>query len=124
MERYFRAARDGLSDNEDMGCQSAWYMGSALGLYPIMGQDLYLLSAPLFRRAEIKLGASGKRLFIEAPAAGPDGSYIVSASLNGKPLDRAWVRHREIASGAVLRLELGQNPGEWGRQLPPPSPHN
>lgn len=118
----YRPARDGLLDNEDMGAQSAWYMCSALGLYPIMGQDMYLLSTPIFERTEVALGADGARLTIEAPGAGPDRPYIASAMLTGRPLERAWVRHDEIAVGATLWLQLATTPTAWGRGMPPPSP--
>ncbi len=120
--RHFRPTRKGLSDNEDMGCQSAFAMAVSLGLYPIMGQDLWLLSAPVFERSEIKLGKSGKVLVVEAPGAAPGKDYISSASLDGRPLVRAWLRHAEIGGGAVLKLELSDKPGAWGRDLPPPSP--
>ena len=119
---YFHARRDGLSDNEDMGCQSSWYMCSALGLYPIMGQDLYLLSAPIFTRAEMTLGASGRTLLIEAPEAGEERLYVKAVTLNGKVLQRAWLHHNEIAQGAKLRFTLDTTPGDWGTQELPPSP--
>ena len=122
MARYFRSARDGLSDNEDMGCQSAWFMASCLGLYPLMGQDLYLVSAPAFDRAEVDLGRSGKVLTIEAPGAGAGRCYVGSVTLNGKGLDRCWLRHGEIAEGGVLRFELAAAAGDWGAGEPPPSP--
>jgi predicted alpha-1,2-mannosidase len=119
-KHYFHARRDGLSDNEDMGCQSTWYMCSTMGLYPIMGQDLYMLVAPAFTRTELALGASGNLLVIEAPEAGEEYIYVKAVTLNGKPLQRAWLRHHEIAQGAVLRFTLDTTPGDWGmRELPP-----
>ncbi|MBN1553459.1 MAG: GH92 family glycosyl hydrolase [Phycisphaerae bacterium] len=121
LRKYFRATRDGLSDNEDMGCQSAWFMCSAMGLYPVMGQDLYLLTSPLFERTEIRLGRTDHCLVIEAPGA-EEGRFIQSASLDGRPLDRAWIRHEEIKDGATLRLELSETPTAWGATTPPPSP--
>jgi predicted alpha-1,2-mannosidase len=122
MARYFKASRDGLSDNEDMGCQSTWYICSAIGLYPVMGQDLYLLTTPVFKRIELQLGKSGKTLLIEAPEAGPDKAYIVNATLNGQPLDRAWLTHAEIANGATITYALSATPGEWATVEVPPSP--
>jgi predicted alpha-1,2-mannosidase len=123
---FFKPERRGLVDNEDMGCQSAFYMASCMGLYPLMGQDMYWLVPPAFERQTITLGASGAALTIEAPGAPgafTDPRYIVSAALNGKPLDRAWLRHAEIADGGVLKLEIAETPGEWGRATPPPSPY-
>jgi len=114
MDRFFRPTRDGLSDNEDMGCQSAFYMCAAMGLY--------LLGQPVFSHVELELGHHGKVLTIEAPEAGSNRPYIAAAALDGVSLNRAWLRHNEIEGGTTLRLELSERPTQWGRDLPPPSP--
>lgn len=120
--QYFNTSRQGLSDNEDMGCQSAWYICSTLGIYPVMGQDLYLLTPPVWQRSSIMLGTSGKHLVIEASTSERDALYIVGATLNGQPLNRTWLRHHEIVDGAVLRFELAPAANGWGTQAIPPSP--
>jgi predicted alpha-1,2-mannosidase len=106
MDKYYSVSRNGLSDNEDMGCQSAFYMCSAMGLYPVMGQDLYLLTSPVFTHIEVDLGRSGKQLVIKAPHANAGNKYVSSIKLNGAELDRFWLRHEEIADGAVLEFTL------------------
>jgi len=111
--------RRGLHDNEDMGCQSAYYMCGAIGLYPVMGQPLWLLVPPRFDEVTLRLGETGGTLRISVRREG-EGRYIRAATLNGAALDRAWLRHAEIAGGAELCLDLGDEPGEWGtRDLPP-----
>jgi len=122
LKKYYNATRPGLHDNEDMGCQSTFYICSALGLYPAMGQDIYWLTAPLFTRSEISVNAEGHKLIIEAPAASPENRYIQSATLDGAPLNRAWLRHHEIAKGALLHFEMGPTPNAWGRIELPPCP--
>lgn len=122
IDMYFRDSRNGISDNEDMGCQSAFYMCSGMGVYPIMGQDLYMLSSPIFKKTTLIMGDSGNTLVIEAPNADQDHRYIVGASINGRTLDRAWITHSEIADGAVLKLELGKEPNDWGKGYVPPCP--
>lgn len=122
LDRFFKVDRAGLFDNEDMGCQSAFFMWSRLGIYPLIGQDIYWLTAPSFTRSEIALGTTGASLVIEAPSAGKE-KYVSAVTLNGQPLNRAWVRHGEIAKGGVLRFELGAKAGEWAtRELPPGPP--
>jgi len=121
MDADYKPTRNGLPDNEDMGSQSAWYMCSAMGLYPVMGQDIYLLSTPAFACTEIDLGNSGKTLVIEAPDA-DSKMYIKSAQLNGTPLHRAWITHGEISSGATISYELCDTPTDWGTRELPPSP--
>jgi putative alpha-1,2-mannosidase len=97
-------------------------MCSAMGLYPVMGQDLYLLAPPVFEHVEVQLGGSGRTVTIEVPGAGPDRPYIAAATLDSEPLDRAWIRHNEIARGATLRFELAENPTRWAQDSAPPSP--
>lgn len=125
--KYFRAARDGLGDNEDMGCQSAFFICSSMGLYPLMGQDIYFLVPPVFGKTTMLLGEGEEQIPFVIEVRGdnvPETSgprYIISAEINGSKLDRAWLRHEEIAGGGKLTLTLGAEPGEWGK-TPPPSP--
>lgn len=123
LETYFRAERDGLGDNEDMGCQSAFFICSAMGLYPLMGQDIYFLVPPLFNKVTLLLGAKETPVPLtietQGECSGSGNRYILSASINGKELNRAWVRHEEIAGGGTLLLELGSEAGEWGSMIPP-----
>lgn len=111
MERHFHTTRKGLSDNEDMGCQAAFYMCSAMGMYPLMGQDLYWLTTPIFTKTELQLGSPDKVLTIEAPEAG-NKMYPRRILFNGQPLEKHWIRHSDIAEGGTLTFELGDTPGE------------
>lgn len=118
MKEFFSAQRNGLMDNEDMGCQSAFYMCSAMGLYPLMGQDIYWLIAPIFEKIEIRLNARNS-LRIETEFETPGAIYIISAELNGKPLDRSWLRHGEIEKGGILKYRVSAKPGKWGVKVTP-----
>lgn len=41
--------------------------------------------------------------------------YIQFALLNGKPLNRPWFSHADIANGGTLVLEMSDRPNrEWG----------
>ncbi|CAK4853282.1 unnamed protein product [Aphanomyces euteiches] len=122
LKQHYRTERDGLPDNEDMGCQSAFYMCSAMGLYPIMGQDIYLLSTPVFERTVIQMGSNGGFLTIIARNISSANRYVASCTLNGAALNRAWIRHGEIAGGAELILELCPEPSNWGADDLPPTP--
>ena len=120
MAKYFKVRRDGLSDNEDMGCQSAFYMLSSMGLYPIMGQNLYLLTSPVFKHVEVDLGKSGKTLIIDAPKANSKNIYVKEIKLNGLKINRHWIRHNEIANGGRLEFELTDIPEDnYDLDLPP-----
>ena len=45
-------------------------------------------------------------------AAGLDEAhpYIASATLNGKPLERAFIRHEDIMAGGELRFTMARAP--------------
>ena len=86
-----------------------------------MGQDIYWLTTPSFECTEIPLPKTEKRLVIKAPEAGEEMIYIAGATLNGKPLNRAWLHHSEIANGAELHFILSDKPTLWGRKELPPS---
>jgi predicted alpha-1,2-mannosidase len=116
----YRTGRGGLPGNDDSGAMSSWYVWAAMGLYPNAGQPFYYICSPLFRRATINLG--GNRAFtVEAPEAAEENLYVQSATLDGRALDRAWLKHEEIARGGRLVLRMGAQPSQWGRGDRPPS---
>jgi len=103
---------DGLAGNEDCGQMSAWYVISALGFYavdPVSGN--YVFGTPLFDRAEVELG-SGKKLMVEAKRNSPSDQYIQSITFNGKPYQKLWFRHADIANGATILFTMGSKPHE------------
>ncbi|MDA3891377.1 MAG: glycoside hydrolase family 92 protein [Salinivirgaceae bacterium] len=58
----------------------------------------------------------GKTFVIEAQNNSAHAPYIQSATLNGKVLDKWYIRHSDIAAGAHLKLIMDENPNKnWGR---------
>ena len=104
MDHKYGPGYDGLDGNDDAGTLSAWYVFSALGLYPVAGSDRYELGTPLFEGAEVRLKTNP--LVIIAEDYAPDHAYVGRAWLNGKLLDRTWLRHSEIEGGGTLRFEM------------------
>ncbi len=121
MARDFKLAPDGYPGDEDVGAMSAWYLFTAMGFYPNAGQDVYLLSSPVFSKVSMKLGGTGKSFVIAAPGVSSENKYIQTATLNGKPWNQAWFRHGDIINGAELILKMGPKPAAWGTRNPPPS---
>ena len=106
----YRAAPDGLSGNEDCGQMSAWYLMSAMGMYPVDPVSaVYVFGAPLFARATLAVG-QGRRVVIEAPGVGPDAVYVQRATWNGKPWTKSWIAHADLAKGGRLVFEMGSRP--------------
>ncbi|HEX8291561.1 MAG TPA: glycoside hydrolase domain-containing protein, partial [Pyrinomonadaceae bacterium] len=116
----YTTGRGGLPGNDDSGAMSSWYVWGAVGLYPNAGQPFYYVATPLFERAAIDLGG-GRTFVVEARGVSADNFYIQSATLDGRPLGRAWLRHEEVAAGGRLVLRVGPKPSAWGRGERPPS---
>ena len=110
----------GIPGNDDSGSMSSWYIFQSLGFYPNAGQDVYLISSPVFKEVSIHL-ENGHSLHIIAQNAGPENIYIQSAMLNGKPLQQNWFRHTDIINGGTLSFVMGNKSSGWSTtaQLPP-----
>ncbi|MEZ4775597.1 MAG: GH92 family glycosyl hydrolase [Bacteroidia bacterium] len=118
---------NGLCGNEDCGQMSAWYVFSAMGIYPVNpAQGIYVIGSPMFDRAEIRVG-EGKSFVITAENVSGDNKYIQSARLNGQPLSRTYITHEEIMNGGELAFVMGAEPNEiWAisPESAPPSMSN
>ncbi len=112
----------GYPGDEDNGEMSAWYLLSALGIYPAdMGSGNFVIGAPLFTKATVNMGG-GKTLVVEAPNNSKENIYVQGVTLNGEALDRTYLNHDEIANGGVLHFDMTNQPSGWGRDesaLPP-----
>jgi len=127
MDHAYGAGVKGLCGNEDVGQMSAWYILSAIGFHPVSPVDgVYIIGSPLFEEATIKLDSRyyhSKSFTVKTRNNSEQNVYVQSAKLNGKPLNRAWLRHAEVAAGGTLELVMGPNPNlGWGSgpdELPP-----
>jgi len=122
LEKAFTDTRAGIPGNDDSGAMSSWMLFQTLGIFPVAGQDVYLISSPSVPDASLAL-AHGKTLHIIAKSFDASGlnRYVQSATLNGHELTTNWFRHREIADGGTLVLTMGSAPSAWGTTNPPPS---
>lgn len=118
----YHAGRRGLPGNDDSGAMSSWYIFGQMGIFPNAGQPVYLIGSPAFPRTVLHL-AGGKDFTIAARNLSAKNIYVTAATFDGKPLDRAWLRHSEIIAGGRLVLTMSSTPGVWGRSdLPPSTP--
>ncbi|MCA9717353.1 MAG: GH92 family glycosyl hydrolase, partial [Myxococcales bacterium] len=111
----YRDTPDGLPGNEDCGQMSAWYVLSALGLYPVNACAAeYELTTPAFERAVVRL-AEGRELVIAATGLSEESYYIQRVTLDGAPLPGPRVEHAALVAARELVFELGPAPRErWG----------
>lgn len=103
---------DGLPGNDDLGTLSAWYVFSAIGLYPIAATDQYLIGSPIFKHISLKL--KNGTFTIVADRTSHSRRYIQSARLNGETLNSPIIKHSDIRAGGSLVLEMGSSPSSWG----------
>jgi predicted alpha-1,2-mannosidase len=103
---------DGLCGNEDCGQMSAWYVFSAMGLYPVNPPELkYQFGSPIVQEASIEV-APGKFFTMKAPQASNENKYIQEVKLNGQALDRSYITHQEIIDGGTLEFTMGPQPNK------------
>ncbi|MBV6654190.1 MAG: GH92 family glycosyl hydrolase, partial [Mameliella sp.] len=120
LRKEYAASANGLPGQDDSGAISSWFTFSAMGFFPVAGQDLYLIGSPLFDRSKIRL-ENGKVFEVIAKRRSAKNIYIQSAKLNGLPIDRAWFKHHELMQGGKLELVMGPSPSGWGKIQMPPS---
>lgn len=112
MSKLYNATENGYPGDEDQGGMSSWYVLSALGVYSVTpGTDQYVIGSPVFNKATITL-ESGKTFVIEANRNSKENVYIQSATLNDQPYTKNWITYNDIASGGVLRFEMGATPNK------------
>ncbi len=116
MHVWYRAHPLGFSGDEDDGELSSWYVFSAMGFYPVCpGKPVYDIGSPIFEEVKLHL-AGGKTFRVLARHVSPRNKYIQSAELNGRPLNKPWFEHKDLAGGGTLILEMGPRPNQsWGR---------
>lgn len=106
----YNTTPNGLSGNEDCGQMSAWYVMSAIGLYPMNPASAqYEITSPIFEKTTIQL-SENKKFTILAKDVNSSNIYIQSAKLNGKPYNKTYISHNDILSGGTLELQMGAKP--------------
>lgn len=124
VQNQFGVGRGGMPGNDDSGGLSSWFVWASLGLFPVAGQNLFLISAPAWRESSIDVG--DRNLTIETsgftePTPGGPIQYVQSVHLDGERLDRTWLTGTELHRGGRLHLTLGPEPSDWGTTVRPPS---
>ncbi|KAH8435182.1 glycoside hydrolase family 92 protein [Aspergillus melleus] len=121
----FNTSVSGIPGNDDGGAMGSFAALSMLGLFPVHGQDVYLISAPFFKEISLRNKVTGKMATIRN--INFDSSYkaiyIQTVKRDGKPWTKNWIGHDFFAEGGVLELELGAKESAWGTKIEdlPPS---
>jgi len=114
---------DGLSGNEDCGQMSAWYVWSALGMYPVCpGEDNLVIGTPLFEEVIVRPNtarSSHPKLNAVKLLRKGDGKYVkdvqfskVDSSVTA--LQTPVLYKSDLLNGGVIEFQCQQEPTEFG----------
>ncbi|KAI1778727.1 glycoside hydrolase family 92 protein [Hypoxylon cercidicola] len=121
----FNATHGGLPGNDDSGAMGGFVVFGMMGLFPVAGQDVYLISAPFFEEINITSPLTGKTAQIKTVGfdASYENIYIQNVTVNGQPWTKSWIGHALFNEGWSIELSLGNQESEWGTKLEdrPPS---
>ena len=105
MKYMFSTGRGGLPGNNDTGALSSYYVFAALGLFPVAGQDLFLIGSPFVSKAVVEL-FNGNVLTITAANCSEENIYVESVKFNGMELDGFKVPASELLRGGKLEFVM------------------
>ncbi|MFI8812460.1 MULTISPECIES: GH92 family glycosyl hydrolase [unclassified Streptomyces] len=104
----------GYHGDEDNGEQSAWFLFSSLGFYPlVMGSGEYAIGSPLFTKTTVHL-ENGRTLVVKAPKNSAKNIYVQGLKVNGKKWTSTALPHDLLAKGGTLEFDMGAKPSAWG----------
>ena len=99
-----------LPGDEDNGEMAAWYVLSALGIFPqTPGHPSWTLGSPIFERATVSF-ENGITFTVESDVADEEHPYVESVELNDERVDRLALTHEEIVTGGILKFKMSAQP--------------
>ena len=112
----FNSTNGGLPGNDDSGAMGAFLFWSAMGLFPVAGQNVYLINPPFFEEVSITSPLTGKTATVRNINFDPSykNIYVQNATVNGKPWTKSWISHDLFHEGLTLELVLGDVESNWG----------
>ncbi|MBK9454059.1 MAG: GH92 family glycosyl hydrolase [Bacteroidetes bacterium] len=109
MTEFYKNSPDGLIGNEDCGQMSAWYVLSALGIYPVCpGKPEYDFGAAIFDKVVLEL-ENNKKLTIVSNNRSDKSIYLQSVQLNNQNFSGLTIAHKDIINGGTLTFNFTDN---------------
>lgn len=109
----------GYIGDEDNGEMSAWFIFSAMGLYPLnMGSGELVFGSPLFKKITLH-HENGHDLIIGAPNNSSTNIYVGGLTINGTPYSKTSIKQTDLTDqlktqDVVLHFDMQATPGDWG----------
>ena len=112
LKKQYHNGPDGLGGNDDCGQMSAWYIMSTLGFYPVApASDEYAIGSPAIQHASLHL-ENGKEFEIDVKDQSDKNVYVKRIELNGKKLDRPFLKHSDIVQGGKIVFYMSGKPNK------------
>lgn len=108
MKYMFTTGRGGLPGNNDSGALSSYYVLSALGLFPVAGQDLFLIGSPAADGGRMEL-FNGNILEIKVENNSDENIYVKAVSFNGRKVKDFMLPASELMKGGILEFRMDKN---------------
>lgn len=109
----------GYIGDEDNGEMSAWYVLSAMGIYPLnMGSGEFAFGSPLFTKVTIH-HENGHDLVFSAPKNSRENIYVNGVTINGEPYNKTSILQTELTEAlkkgnVTVAYTMQSTPGTWG----------
>lgn len=101
---------DNFPGDEDTGSMAAWFILSAMGIYPLCpGKAEYVVGAPLFNRVSLHL-PNGETTVIEARDQSPSAIYVSKLLVDGNEYSSVSIQHDGLIHGAHLTFFMQEKP--------------
>ena len=112
LDTQYKNEPNGHCGNEDCGQMSSWYVFSSLGFYPVNpAQGVYAFGSPIMDKATLNL-ENGKTFIVETKNNSSENKYIQTIELNGKIIERNYIKHSEIMDGGTLIFTMRKLPNK------------
>ncbi|TVY40664.1 putative secreted glycosidase [Lachnellula occidentalis] len=107
----FNNTVSGIAGNDDSGAMGSFTTLAMMGLWPVSGQDVYLITPPYFAEVGVVSGQTGKRATIRNVNfdAAYENIYIQSATLDGSPYEKNWITHGFVAGWGGVGTDVGES---------------
>jgi len=105
--KLFTPTPGGMVGNDDSGGMTSWYVWSALGLFPVAGQDQFIIGTPVFDRSVMHF--PGGDFTILAEGTSDSRRYVRGVKLNGQVHESMFLAWADLVGG-TLELEMSETP--------------
>lgn len=107
LDTHYTDGPAGLAGNDDGGTLGAWYVLTALGVYPVPGSNRWLLGAPRFPQARVLI--EGRELVITAEGVSDEAMYVQGIRLDGVSVG-GELTHAQLVGAQTLHFVMGPTP--------------